>query len=438
MNLFSKHRWFLLLLFVSLILRLFVYTQIMNHGQHPDYYLYKEWIYKSYSYGINNVYSVHSPDGILDVDQPPGSIYILRGSYELFLLTTKTLTHFFHLQPGSTVWINDSLLIFFFRLPSIIADLLLGTCIYIFLKSKVKKSIALLCSAFYLLNPPILYNSTVWGQMDSINNLFFYVSLMLLIWKKQFWSLLFFALSLFTKISLLPLAPIYFLLMLFDEKFNLKSFLKNVLGVTIIFMMLCIPFWSSPLWIITTFQKIATGIDQKLTVNAYNFWWYILYYTKLTIPVMGTEKLFTIQMNTWAYILFSSICAPLVLYTTKLYRNKKLTDDSILFISFLTLFAAFLFLPKMHERYLYPIFPLFITWIGLKNKYWFFYIILSFFHFLNIYIVWNPDLFLFQRFQNEITNQRTIGIASFGTLLIFFLFYLKIFHFTFTKASRKN
>ena len=426
MEIFKKYRWILLLILISLILRLAIYLNIMNKVPYFDYLIFKEWAYKSYSVGLNHVYFVHSPFNINDVDQPPGTIYILRGTYEVFLLTARALTRIMHLEVGSTLWINDNLLVFFFRLPSMIADLILGFCIYLMVKTKASEKIALLSSSFFLLGPPIIYNSTVWGQIDSINNLFFYLSLMFMFKKKAFLSVFCFALSLFIKLSFLPVIPIYLLLAIRGGFFKLKSFILSSLITSVIILILCLPFSSNPFWIFEIIQKSAYGMNQNITANAFNLWWLIFYSLPTSVPVSINSMFGGLSLGAWAYLIFAVFYLPLFFSLMKIIKKGR-NIESVFFITALALFVSFLFLPKMHERYLYPVLPLLITWVGFKNKWWIMTFLLSFVHFLNLYIVWNPSLILFREIEEAVLSKNTKWILSLITVIIFGFYYLKIF-----------
>lgn len=427
MEILKKFRWILLIILVALIFRIILYLNIMNKAPFFDYLIFKEWAYKSYSYGLDRVYSVHSNFGILDVDQPPGTIYILRSSYEVFLLTARILTRIMDLDVGSTLWINDNLLIFFFRFPSMIADLILGFCIYIMVKTKASEKIALIASALFLLGPPIIYNSTIWGQIDSINNLFFYLSLMFLVKKRAFFSALFFALSLFVKLSFLPLIPLYLILGLSGIFFKRTSFIISIVITSIIILILCLPFSTDPFWIFSVIEKSAYGMNQDISVNAYNFWWLIFNPALKVSPPPITSTFLGLSLNYWAYLIFTMFYLPIILVSAKLIKIKKLSTEKLFLLTAMIAFVSFLFLPKMHERYLYPALPLLITWVGFKNKYWIITAILSFIHFLNLYIVWNPSLILFRDIEEAILSQNTKWILSLMTIVIFVFYYLKIF-----------
>lgn len=398
----------------------------MNITPFADYFAYKQWIYKSYSQGFNNLYSIDLKTKQKVLDQPPGTIFILRGSFEVFLQTAKVLTHFMHLKPGETLWINDNLLIFFLRLPSIFADLILGFSIYFFVKTKTNEKIGLIFSAFYLLSPPIIYNSTVWGQIDSINNLFFYFALIFLIKRKAFLSVLFYAFSLFVKFSLLPLAPLYLLFALFGGFFKRSSFFISLVVTGLIIFLLTLPFSSDPFWFINFAINATSGVSNAITVSAFNFWWFI-YNPVLGISPADANAVFLgLKLNTWGNMIFTVFYLPVILCLWGLIKKNKLSTDKVFLFSAIVAFATFLFLPRMHERYLYPVLPLLITWVAFNNKYWITTAILNLIHFINLYVVWNP-IFIFGSLESVIRSQTADWLLSLATIFIFGFLYLKLF-----------
>ncbi len=425
MSFFKKYRFGLLLVALALLLRIFLFIQIMHTTPYHDFFDYKEWIYRSYSLGLGKVYNPHFQSKYAPVNQPPGTIYILRGTYQTFLVTTKALSHFFHVNPGKDLWVNDILLPFFFRFPSILCDLLLGFLLYIFVKSKTNEKIGLIASAFFLFNPAIIYNSTIWGQIDSINNLFFYISLLFLINKKAFFSLLFLALSLYVKVSLLPLVPLYFLFAFFGGFFKRSVFIFSIIATLGIITLLNLPFFTNPLSFFSFAKQASGGQAQAITVNAFNFWWMILYPTLHTDIPLITTKFFGLPFGTWGNIVFGVFYLPILLKVF-LWR-KQLTPERVFLLFTIVAFTTFLFLPKMHERYLYPALPLLIAFVGLKKRYWILAIVLSILHFLNLYLVWNPNLFLFRGMESFIGSQPMMRLISLVTLCIFLFLYFKAF-----------
>lgn len=424
----QKSYYILPLLLISFIVRIWIFAGVKNKVQYFDYYIFREWAKKSYSVGFRNVYSVHSGGNIIDVNQMPGTVYIVRISYEAYLVTAKVLTHIIHLPVGSTAWINDTLLIFFLRMPSVIADLLLGYCIYVLVKlKKINEMIALASSSLFLFCPPVIYNSAVWGQMDSINTLFFILTLFFFIRKQTFLSVLSYALSLYIKPTFAPFLPLYLLISLNGGFISQRNFFRSVIATSFLIVIFSLPFSLNPLWIFSVLGKTYHGIHQEISVNAYNFWWLIFNPKSHISPPSAYSTFLGIPLQLWAYAIFIIFNIPIYVNTLRRMKQNKLNHIAIISIACITMFAGFLYLPKMHERYLYPILPLLIIWVGLKNKFWIMPVVLSLIHFLNLYIVWNPDLFLFGSREKILIGRPSTWVYSFIMILIYIWYYYEIF-----------
>lgn len=424
-NFLKNHRFLLLLLLAGLIVRFFIFYQIKDTTPHPDFFAYKEWVYKTVSHGLSKTYSSVGNSEIIDVDQPPLTMYILRGSYEAFLLTARGLGFLFSFDASKALWINDVLLVLFLRLPSMISDIILGFLIYLFVNKKTNNKLALVASSLYLFNPAIIYNSTVWGQLDAINNLFFYISLLFLFQKKTFHSLFFLCTSLLTKLSLLPLLPVYLAAGIYGKYFKSRKIVTSIFSIFAIVMIFSIPLFSNPFLLFPFLLNATQGQFNAISVGAFNFWWVLFHPALKTSPPDAHSIYFGLSLSVWGFVLFGILALTILIKLFKLVKKKKLTEINIIFLLMLTIFAAFLFLPKMHERYLFPVLPLLVTWVALKNRHWIFYIFISILHFLNLYIIWNPDLFLFRGFESIVMQQATTVVLSVFTLAIFTFFLLK-------------
>jgi Gpi18-like mannosyltransferase len=61
----------------------------------------------------------------------------------------------------------------------------------------------------YAFNPAIIYDSAIWGQVDSVYTLFFMLALMLFVSGKQMFSGVFMALAILTKPQSFVLVPLF-------------------------------------------------------------------------------------------------------------------------------------------------------------------------------------------------------------------------------------
>ncbi len=170
-------------------------------------------------------------------------------------------------------------------------------------------------------------------------------------------------------------------------------------------MLLIIPLSSNPIeWSLNFMENNGLGEMQNITVFAFNFWWMIIHPTmtlgspttlfsfseiRLLNSPLDSTNYFGISLFKWAIAIFSAFLIPLLICIHKL-KQKVFTMHHLLLFFALTAMLGFLFLPRMHDRYLYPAFPLLAAYIGLQNKYLISFLVLSVLHFLNHYFAWHP------------------------------------------------
>ncbi|MDP2946872.1 MAG: hypothetical protein Q8N88_02045, partial [Nanoarchaeota archaeon] len=89
------------------------------------------------------------------------------------------------------------------------------------------------------------------------------------------------------------------------------------------------------------------------------------------------------------------------------------TKEKLIFAAFLCAFSAFLFLPRMHERYFFTAYVFLAVLAGLKKSYFYLFIILGLIHFLNLYhFWWQPNIpFLVELLSNMMVIRGIIGIS---------------------------
>ncbi len=332
-------------------------------------------------------------------NQPPGSLYILSGTYESYILTGKVLARLTHTTAGSLTWINTYLQHIFMKSPPLITDMLMGVLAFLLVAKEAGRKRGLLAASFILFNPVIFYNSAIWGQMDSINNFFFLLALFFAFRRHPILSIFSYAISLYIKLSLLPFLPFYLVFLFFQNK---KKFVPILIGMLVSIggiLLATIPVSHSPLtWLITQLPIITQGELQNITVAAFNFWWAATCFPAVcngnNIPVVS-QLFLGISLHTWGYILFAIFSLPLMLL--QFIRTKKMIIQKNIFLLFsLVALITFLFLPNMHDRYMYPFFPLFAVVIGLtqRNKLCIvIFCLLILLHMSNLLYSWYPTYF---------------------------------------------
>lgn len=332
----------LLIIFFGFIVRLLLF----NFGTYTlDFYTFVAWSKDLVHYGISNFY-----DNIWS-DYLPGYLYILYILRKI--ATTLDLKSLFLL----------------YKLPAIFADLLTGFLIYKIVYPLKGKRWASLSSFFYVFNPAIITNSTLWGQVDSLTALFSLLSLYLLEI-----SPVFSALSLAVGTAIKPQASIVSLVLLFvmlRQKWSFKKIAGYVFTGATATVLIFAPFNSGENIFSFVIKRIGITLNQYnyTSVNAFNFWGLFGFWIK--------EGQGFINQNLIGLTVFSII----FLFSAYKLINKKVIKYDLTTI----LFAAnFLFFTRMHERHLLPVFaPLAIT-SALSPTVWFAYLGYSVTYLLNL------------------------------------------------------
>ena len=280
--------------------------------------------------------------------------------------------------PSGFIWFWESKgMILLVKLPAIFADLIIGWLIYKYLSSK-KARLATILTIVWLFNPVIWYNSAIWGQTDSMVNLLGFAAILFLFKKDLIKSFAFLALSALFKGSLVIFMPLIFAYAVM-QKYPLKKWLQAALGILAVSLLVSIwffPYLDLPLWLFKLYQgRILSGEIGDLTANAFNFWW-------LVNPgkVLDSTIYLGLQARIWGIIImvFS-------LGINIRWLKKKTTEQQLFFSLMFISLCSFIFMTRIHERYLYPFFIPTTLLLGSYQGLPMVYSILSLTNLLNLY-----------------------------------------------------
>ncbi|MDO8340401.1 MAG: hypothetical protein Q7T59_00325 [Candidatus Woesebacteria bacterium] len=356
----SKIFW---ILFVVFCFRLILSFLIW----HPDLNNHIDWGIRFWQYGpakfyTENVWNFTWPN------QPPGTIYMFAGIRKLFefifgifwIINTKIPAF-----PSIVIsFFETNLYPALLKLPAILADFGVAYLIYKWTNKKW-------ASLIFLINPVIWYNSSVWGQYDSVINFFALLAFYLLNKKKLLFAIIAFILSIYIKASLLIFAPI-FLIIAIRQKYSFKKYILSLVLSLIVVALVTLPFsQGEPFSWLYYLYKDKVFVDQLhvVTANAFNLWGTIFGVKDSAIEIKDFLPFFGFTYQIWGYILFTISYTPLLF---KVYKNNDL--KVVAWTLALTAFASFVLLTNMHERYLYPLFPyltiLLTTGVVVNWEYW--------------------------------------------------------------------
>jgi len=266
---------------------------------------------------------------------------------------------------------------FLIKLWAVVAELIGAYMIYKIGKKYGKERLGFILGIAYALNPGVFFNSSIWGQFDSIPATLLIGMIYAFSINRKMTAVVLYSFAILTKPQSALLTPlgILFYKELFDfskitkekvKKCIKETFVAIAIGISCYFVVIN-PFYyhMAPYEQLksTSIVKdfIAESIDYfcwmpnlyltsvqdypYATANAFNFW------TLLGgQPVDDSNIFFIFSYNTWGSILFLISIGIAFVY---LLKNRK-SDFAMYFSAFFIMASAFTFMTKMHERYLLP------------------------------------------------------------------------------------
>ncbi len=291
---------------------------------------------------------------------PPLAMFLFTVSFLIYKLTLGLfwfLNQNISFFPSNLIYFiqSNNVQIAFLKIPTILALLILNIIVYkitpkLFNKSGYEK--AILTGMFSTLNPALFYLSVIWGQIDLIPVIFLLLSSYFLFDKKIYLTSLFASLALLTKqtIIIFWLIEIMFMIRILGVK---KTILSSLVTLLLVYFSY-IPFLGvNPLNVVDLYRANFTYVAQVSHINSINLWGFIY-----DFQVVPDNRLFLgYSYNLIGKILFMGTSIPVLLFIflTKLNKYKKQMQFYVLIYTFFVVtLLYFLFLTRMHERYLIP------------------------------------------------------------------------------------
>jgi len=366
---------------LALALRI-VLSPIYHHSDADTIFYWGKYLWekKDFLYFLGKAV----PDAMPAV-YPPIFYYLLfiwQGFYDLVGKIFWWSNLKWPLFPSSLIFWYQSfdVRIAFNKIPAILADLGCAWLIYSISRTlKAKESFSKLTALFFLFLPFSWYNSAYWGQVDSLYSFFILLGFFLILRQRYLLAIFLFGVSVLIKSSGIVVLPAVLILVV--KKKRLIDLWWASLAVCLLAFILYFPF--QPLntlsWAVNFYLQSFRGELNYLVSNAFNFWALLFGFDQRSD---GTT-FWGIPFRLWGFLLFFLL---VIIISAKLWQ-KTCTKQFIL-AAFLSSFAAFLFLPRIHERYFYTAL-LFSAILGSLGRKWLMiFILLSMLHFFNLYHFW--------------------------------------------------
>lgn len=368
------------ILFWAFILRI-ILAPLAEHGDVINYYYWAEDIFTN---GILGFYEREIPNA-MPPTYPPVTSYLFWASGALHLLFWK-IVWFINASikafPSNLIfWLEGPRGWYFVnKLPAIIADLGIIVLLHQFISSWKTKKAGNQAAIFFAFNPVFWYNSALWGQTDSVFALPMLGAFFALHKERKLVSALLFLLAILVKPTAALALPVFAIWWL--KKANVEETIKALALSALVTFLIYFPFHRSGtiVWIINFFKGSLGGELNYIVANAFNIWGLIFGFEN--IP--ETASLYGLKAHMLGYLVFLALGTLMLVKIGK----SKLNLERVLTYSALFAFFAFLVLPRMHERYFYPVLIL-LTPVAVVNKrFKKLYFLLSGVHLINLYNFW--------------------------------------------------
>jgi hypothetical protein len=164
------------------------------------------------------------------------------------------------------------------------------------------------------------------------------------------------------------------------------------------------PFVNLPIWIINLYtNRFIPGEIGDLSANAFNFWY-------LVDPgkTLDSTIYFGLPARIWGFI---PVLGVIIWQIFEL--RKGIIDKKVFFALAIIAFTVFLFMTRIHERYLYPFFPYATLLLEFIPLLWLIYIPISIIHLLNLYnLFWVPSIPLVESLLKEYAFLQLLSVGS--------------------------
>ncbi|MDL2237273.1 phospholipid carrier-dependent glycosyltransferase [Christensenellaceae bacterium OttesenSCG-928-K19] len=344
----EQSTWGVFILLVAVAVGIRIAIAYATPGYESDMGCFRSWADIAYSNGYAEFYN-----GDYFADYPPLYIYVLS-----FLGWIRDMAG---MDLGGAEY---GLLI---KTPALVTDIFVAVAVYIIAKREFGGKTGLLLSALILLNPAVMMNSAVWGQVDVIFTAVILLVLWLLYKEKLVWAAALFMIAFLLKPQAVLIAPVLlfvFIRNIIASKEKLKAWLALVVSagvMVLLFFVVQLPFGinQEPLWLVDRMME-TMGQYPYASLNSFNLFSML----GLNFVDVSSVSWFSLPLNVWGYIFIAAVCV----YVLWLYiKNPK--REFLFALASLIILGVFTFGHGMHERYIFPVpFLMLIAYILIRDK----------------------------------------------------------------------
>jgi Gpi18-like mannosyltransferase len=270
-----------------------------------------------------------------------------------------------------------------YKLPAIASDTATVVVIYQVGRRWATPRAAFIAALTYALNPGVIFNSSIWGQVDSFPALFMLSALVLLPQSRPLLCGTLLAVSIMCKPTAIVLVPLC--LLVFLGRCRAKDALLFLAAAGATGALLFFPFVpldQNPLQFVWHCFVGTSSRYPYLTINAFNLW--ELDQGKIGF-VSDSTTLFGLSADAVGWLLLIALSG--IVYAAlacRMWKSRGLDTRLAIPAAGIILLGFFVLLTRMHERHLLPALPLFALSSAVWPRFWLPYVWLSLAYFLNL------------------------------------------------------
>jgi dolichyl-phosphate-mannose-protein mannosyltransferase len=361
---------FAALLAVALILRL-ILAPFPGFFDDPQYYVDWGLLLPRHFWDF---YSAGAREALLPPNYPPLTIYLFALLDALYLAAAHAL----HLSPAIQV-AHAPFFALTTKLPAIGADLGITLVAYVLACKRLSPNMALVVAACFAFSPPVILDSALWGQTDSLFVLAVLAALLLTACRRSFTAGMLCAVAIMLKPQPVIFVPliVFYLWRWAGWRAALRGLSGLCTGVLVLALPYLLPPWPEVLAFYTNFASI-TAKWPGATVTAFNLWWLLgAAGHPYNAPWLGP-----LSPDVLGILLF---LATFAVVCAGIWRD---ATSSRLFLAAALLTVAFFDVTALqHERYLYPAVLFFLVSALSDQRAWLLYAISSLTLLLNMVLI---------------------------------------------------
>src|SRR3989339_254646 len=400
--------YFLLLLF-GFVVRLLL---IPVPGFKADMAFWKGWGLAVADKGI--IWLVNNTN----YNYPPGFAYVLD-------LIGKIYKLFADPYNISQYWLDNNLLYLFLLKLLIIASDIGIVFLIIKISEKLKVKWGKLLAVIFFLNPAVLFDGVIWGQVDQFGLFLFLGAIYFFVDEKPKLASIIFTVAWLMKWQNIIFIPIFYLFIY--RKYSLNDLIKSLSVSLGTFAIIIFPFWlHREMASLLNLFTINSNWFPWYSLNAFNGWWLAAGLEGMKISDK-TLVLGIINAKQFGLLLFSLFyfIAALNIFLAK----KEETLKQFVLSSALVILSFFHLLTQSHERYLFHL-------LGFVILFYFFKIEKKITHVIGLSIVVTLGIFLnmyvgmafnypdqvYWPFSTEIARSFTLFISILQIIVFIYIF----------------